>query len=229
MSYNYPNAAKHESWKATPEKALRILDIGGGSGVNVAALKKQLNAQTCGVIDISEDAIANAAPETDFALCGNIENTDLLEQAFEAHGPFDLILCLDVLEHLVDPWRVVAQLHKLMPMDGVLVSSIPNVQNYRAIYRTITGTWNYRDSGLFDRTHLRYFGRASMLQLLTGTGLTAEAVFSSYGGKPTPKKLDKWTFGVLSQVLALQYIVRIRKNTEAITDPGFCGSNVTGR
>lgn len=229
MSYNYPNAAKHESWKAAPEKALRILDIGGGGGVNAVALKKHLNAEVCGVIDISEDAIANADPETDLAVCGNIEDPDILERAFETHGPFDLVMCLDVLEHLVDPWRVVARLHKLMPMDGVLVSSIPNVQNYRGIYRTITGTWNYRDSGLFDRTHLRYFGRASMMQLLTGTGLTAEETFFSYGGKPIPKKLDKWTLGVFSQVLALQYIVRVRKNTEAVIDPGFCGSNITGR
>ena len=186
-AYSYNPSVNWAMLPVLPERATRILDIGGGRGDNALFARDELGGQAAVVAEVSAEAVAERLPGVAHSEVLDVEAHGALEALFDGHGPFDLVLALDVLEHLRDPWRVIARLHDLMPMGGSIVASVPNVQNYRAIIRTVTGTWNYRDTGLFDRTHLRYFARRSALQLMTCTGLEVRGVRSAYGGQAAPQ------------------------------------------
>jgi SAM-dependent methyltransferase len=84
---------------------------------------------------------------------------------------FDLILALDVLEHLVDPWSVVERLRPKLKSSGVFVASIPNVAYWQAsLPLLVKGSWDYQDNGLLDRTHLRFFSRKTAIELFERMG-----------------------------------------------------------
>jgi hypothetical protein len=84
---------------------------------------------------------------------------------------FDLIVMGDVLEHMADADRVLARLNGLLADDGLLLVSVPNVAHWTALFHLINGRWPAQDSGLFDRTHLRFFTLQSLTEALGGAGL----------------------------------------------------------
>ena len=89
---------------------------------------------------------------------------------------YDYIVCADVLEHLRDPERLVAQLPALLTPAGRLLLSIPNVSYAGLIGALINGDFQYRPEGLLDATHLRFFTRKSLLQWIEGCGMHATRI-----------------------------------------------------
>jgi len=91
--------------------------------------------------------------------------------------PFDCIVFADVLEHLRDPWGTMEQYLQRLKPGGYVVASIPNVRNFYLLYNLIVrGQWRYEDSGLLDRTHLRFFTRKEIMELFSVAGLEVEMV-----------------------------------------------------
>ena len=98
---------------------------------------------------------------------------------------FDLIVCADILEHLEDPWSVLAELRRLAHRDSVLAVSIPNIRHLSALLRIAVGDgFRYEESGIFDSTHLRFFTPRDTLRMLRDTGWTPIRV-----GAPPPGRL----------------------------------------
>jgi hypothetical protein len=81
----------------------------------------------------------------------------------------DTILLADVLEHLVDPWATLARLRTAFP-GATVVASIPNVANLWLMEELAAGRFPYAAEGLLDVTHLRFFTRASIVQMFAGAG-----------------------------------------------------------
>ena len=81
----------------------------------------------------------------------------------------------DVLEHLRDPWRLLARIRKVLPADGCVVVSLPNAQHWSVQAKLAIGDFRYTDGGLMDRTHLRWFTRATMLEMFQNAGYRIEA------------------------------------------------------
>jgi hypothetical protein len=78
----------------------------------------------------------------------------------------------DVLEHLLDPMRLLRTLLPALADDGVLVLSIPNVKHWTVLYPLLVkDRWTYEDAGLLDRTHVHLFTGATAAQMLTELGL----------------------------------------------------------
>jgi 2-polyprenyl-3-methyl-5-hydroxy-6-metoxy-1,4-benzoquinol methylase len=83
----------------------------------------------------------------------------------------------DVLEHLNDPWGTFARYLQWLKPGGYVVASIPNVRNIALLFNLIVrGRWRYEDSGLLDRTHLRFFTRREIIDLFSASGLQIELV-----------------------------------------------------
>ena len=76
----------------------------------------------------------------------------------------------DCLEHLRDPWQVLRRVHSLLPAGGTVCACIPNVQHWSLQARLCLGAFDYEDSGLLDRTHLRWFTASSMASLFESSG-----------------------------------------------------------
>lgn len=187
-----------------------LLDIGGGLGATAASLKQAGAAERIGVVDMISPAAERFS--VDFRYAGNLEDASLLERAIAEEGPFDTILALDILEHLVDPWAVVKQLHQGLKKNGMLIASIPNVRNYRALLPLLLkNEWQLKDAGILDRTHLRFFVKDSAIALVTSSGLQLESVRPSPSGGGRIRLFRKATLGLLNSFTDRQYIIRARR------------------
>jgi len=186
-----------------------VLDIGGGIGASAGFLKNAGKAERYVVVDLVADA---QHPSVDAAYSGNLENASLLETIQAEQGMFDVILCLDVLEHLTDPWSVIETCHAMLKPGGVIVASIPNARNHRLVLPLVfKGRFNYTEKGILDRTHLRWFVRDTAIQLMTGTGLELDHIEGQFYGRR--KQLVNWlTLGLLKNFIYLQYFIRVRRN-----------------
>lgn len=90
---------------------------------------------------------------------------------------FDTILALDVLEHLVDPWATVRQIAERLEPGGMFVASIPNVRFVGVTAPLlVSGRFEYQKSGILDRTHLRFFTRRSIAELVQQAGLDLDRI-----------------------------------------------------
>jgi SAM-dependent methyltransferase len=123
---------------------------------------------------------------------------------------FDCILCLDVLEHLVDPWVVVNKVTKKLKTNGILITSIPNIRHISILVKLLfLGRWTYADSGILDRTHLRFFTKYSCLELLDLPHLNLEQLNRLIS--PNLKWLHYLCFGLFDDFISGQYLSRSRK------------------
>lgn len=142
----------------------------------------------------------------DVVVCKPVE--DALSSASDI-GVFDCIVCADVLEHLVDPWATLTKLaDSHLDPEGFIVVSLPNVQHWSLGAEVLLrGTWPRRESGLFDRTHLRWFTRSDAIALLGNAGLEVKHIEGVYGGERWENAvlngITKTSFG---QLLARQYL-----------------------
>jgi methionine biosynthesis protein MetW len=88
----------------------------------------------------------------------------------ERQGPFDVIIFGDVLEHLKDPWRVLADMKPLVADGGRVIVSLPNVSNWSMRFHLLRGKFDYVDYGVLDSSHLRFFNLRTGRALLEGAG-----------------------------------------------------------
>jgi len=121
----------------------------------------------------------------------------------------DLLLCLDVLEHLVDPWETMRRLDPLVKPGGTVIISVPNLRNYHVVLDLLfKGRFEYTDAGILDRTHLRFFTRASAVALAEAAGASVTQTIGTETSRWQKKLLVKLGFGDL---LAKQFILGARK------------------
>ena len=143
----------------------RVLEVGCGAGGNAPWLRAHGARELVGV-EIHAESATRARTVFDRVESKTIE--DALESLT---GPFDLIICADVLEHLVDPWDVVRRLGDVAATDGELLVSIPNIRYLRALARIAVGAgFRPESEGIFDATHLHFFTRDNVAQLLVSGG-----------------------------------------------------------
>lgn len=188
------------------QHSANLLDFGGGDGATAAEIKRLGLTDRIGVADL-----VAPAHNLDFNYRGDLTNPDLVERITAEQGPFDTILCLDVLEHFVDPWEMLRRLHGMLAPGGQLIASIPNVRHYTVSFPLlIAGRWTYGNAEVLDRTHLRFFERRSAAALMASSGLKVEKVV------PVPRQRlrDIWMLRGLrwfcESFIALQYILIAR-------------------
>jgi SAM-dependent methyltransferase len=117
---------------------------------------------------------ASAAKErTERVLIGTYD-----EVAFQLpDGYFDLVICNDVIEHMVDHDAFLEAVKKKMTRDGVIVGSLPNIRHITALAKLlISKDWPYSDSGILDRTHLRFFTARSLRRTFDCHGYDIEVI-----------------------------------------------------
>jgi 2-polyprenyl-3-methyl-5-hydroxy-6-metoxy-1,4-benzoquinol methylase len=133
----------------------RVLEVGPGDGVVGAWLAANKGCRVVGVEYVPAAARA-AAPLFDHMLTGSIEDPQVLAEV-RTLAPYDAIIFADVLEHLVDPWGVLAALRPLLAPGGRVLLSVPNIAHWTARANLLLGRFDYTDGYLMDRTHLRWF------------------------------------------------------------------------
>ncbi|QJW88303.1 class I SAM-dependent methyltransferase [Spirosoma taeanense] len=187
----------------------RILEVGSGGGDTLVAIKKEgLATEVVGVELFDMPGTNQQNPAIDQFFIRNIE-TDMPALPLNY---FDVVLCGDVLEHLVDPWKTVRQLTAFLKSGGIIILSCPNIREistWRKIF--LQGDFGYTTSGILDKTHLRFFCRKNLEALGTTDELQPIRSMANYTLTPRRQSLRPFHFGLLDEFLAPQYMVISRK------------------
>ena len=179
-----------------PEHVTSVLEIGCGSGATIGWLRSIRRIEFAAGVELVPEAAARARPLLDTVIVGNVEALDL---NFGPSAGFDLILVLDVLEHLVDPWSVIRRLHAVLAPGGSMIASIPNASHYSvAMPLLFQGRWNYAADGLLDRTHLRFFVERTAIDLIGCSGLVVDKVDRV---RFSPRWVESWPSWALGRYL----------------------------
>lgn len=147
----------------------RVLEAGCASG----HVSEQLKAQGCRVVgmEIDHDVAELSLPWLERLIVGDVETEALWGQLDGEY--FDALLWGDVLEHLKDPLATLRRSLKHLGPSGVVVISVPNISHVDVKVALLRGTFPYSESGLLDRTHIHFFTKESLLDLLREAGLVA--------------------------------------------------------
>lgn len=183
-----------------PRPVGSVLDVGCGSGGVGAGLRRAGASRLTGIEVVAEQAEL-ARAHYDHVVAAPVE-----EALAQLDGPFDTILCLDVLEHLVDPERVLRDLHGVAAPGARLQVSLPNARHVSLVKDLVfKGTFGYTEWGHRDRTHLRWFTRRDIVEAMERTGWAVRRV--SHPELHRSRGLDRLTRGRSTEFLVGQWYV----------------------
>jgi 2-polyprenyl-3-methyl-5-hydroxy-6-metoxy-1,4-benzoquinol methylase len=185
---------------ALPRPIGAVLDVGCGAGGVGPGLRRAGAERLTGIEFVPEQAEL-ARAHYDHVVAAPVE-----QALAQLDGPFDTILCLDVLEHLVDPERVMRDLHRVAAPDARLQVSLPNARHFSLIKDLVfRGTFGYTEWGHRDRTHLRWFTRRDIIEAMEHTGWSVRRV--SHPTLNRSRALDRLTRGRSTEFLVGQWYV----------------------
>lgn len=167
---------KYDSFDANPygvhmktleliDKNKNVLEIGCSTG----QISRRLLKNNCEVIGIEIDEDASKSAKS---YCKHVINEDVekIEDLPYPEKYFDFIVYGDVLEHLKAPEQTLKKFRRYLKDDGFIVVSLPNIANWKFRFRLLLGRFQYQESGILDKTHLRFFTLKSSKDLLNQTG-----------------------------------------------------------
>lgn len=199
----------------------RALDIGCARGHLLGELENR--GWKCIGIDTDESDVAICNAHGLVAL-----KCDITTDSHTNLGLFDLVVLADVLEHVPDPLRVLRHVYSLLNPGAQIVVSVPNVAHISTRLQLLFGRFQYVERGILDRTHLRFFTRRALIELLTDCNFDVQQMVSSAVPLEvvwpylTRSKLGRMIVAVNDRLpdlwsggFAYQYIVVATRNNES--------------
>lgn len=180
----YYQHARPEIVALVPIDARRILDVGCGAGGLAIKLARRQQAEYDGIEPVTRAADIARGRMT---RVWNCPVEEALEELPEGH--YDCIVVADVFEHLLDPLNVLSRLRSKLAPGGHLVASVPNIQNWSVVAELLRGRWAYRNEGILDRTHLRFFTRSSFSEMFWDAGFRIQSVGQTRSDHRPPGRL----------------------------------------
>ena len=209
---DYYNQTRPEVAELVPSRCQRVLEVGCGSGEQGRLLRGRGHHVT-GIELVPEMA------ERARRWLNRVVTADVERDGFPfPPASFDALIFADVLEHLVDPWRVLREAVEVLAADGVVVASIPNVQNINVLRRLFLGRWDYRERGILDFGHLRFFTLKSIHALFAQANLAVVQVGHRYRRSWWRELLCVLTAGRARGWWTRQYLI-VGRRREARTRP----------
>ena len=198
-----------------PSSTRRLLDVGCATGRFAAELRGRFPEIELWGIDPTPPDNA-AASIFDQRIVGRFPD-DL-----PADEQFDCIVFNDVLEHMAEPWDALRRTHSLLRPRAAVIASIPNVRHIWVLRQLVLhGRWDYTSSGILDRTHLRFFTRATAGELFTTTGYHIERVapIRIVGNTGKIALVNKLLRGRLNDLFTERYAIVAREEFLTSTSP----------
>lgn len=198
-----------------PDNVHRLLDVGCSIGTLGKQIKAVRGIPVIAGIEIDKEMAKVAEEVLDKVYCMDIEHGDI---SFLKEEGFDCIVFADVLEHTRDPWGVLDRFLTILEPGGYVLVSLPNVRHISTLKELfVKGYWPYRERGIHDRNHLRFFTLRNIVELFDGAGLEILSVKRNVRvfERKKRKNIDK-TIGFLlhlifRELMVFQYLVCGRK------------------
>lgn len=151
-----------------PRNAGPVLDVGCGKGGFGRTLRDALGPGVR-IVGIEANERQAAVARSDHGYDEVIDG--YYPQAIEGHATkFETVFFLDVLEHVIDPWALLERVRADLTPSGSVVAAIPSIQYAPVVRDLLRGRWDYVDTGTLDRTHVRFFTRATMIEMFEQAG-----------------------------------------------------------
>jgi len=199
----YRNQIRRDIIELVPEGKNKVLDIGCGSGNTIRILKETNRAIEAIGIDIINAVIPQNLEYIDRFICRDVEEVLSGMQ----NSDFDVIICGDILEHLIDPWATIRDLVGILKKKGIMIVSLPNIRFIKVLLPLLLfGRFNYAKQGVLDKAHLRFFTKSSAIEMLKGAGLRVLKVRTKMAGKW--KLANYMTLGLFRGFFTVQYIIK---------------------
>lgn len=212
------NNYNHDLLNFIPKKSSQIVEVGCNSGALAAAYKKINPHCIYQGIEIDSKAAHSARNYCDSVLVLDIESVGV--EFFNKFAQVDCWIFGDVLEHLKDPWLLLSHIRSVIPVDGSIITCIPNAQHWSIQAKLAIGDFRYQEEGgLLDKTHLRWFTRQTIFELFAQAGFQIIEGFPRIFDNPMQEKITPVirkmaeALGVDPEVavndsLPLQYVIR---------------------
>jgi methionine biosynthesis protein MetW len=187
----------------------RVLEVGCSTGY----MSRVMADRNCIVTGVEVDV---EAAERARIYCQDVHIVDLNVRDWIDNLPkaaFDVVLLGDVLEHLVDPWKVLRQIAELLDTGGSIVISLPNVVHWMTRLRILLGQFDYQPFGTLDHTHLRFFTVKTARDLIESAGYRIVRFHPVSGGWMSGHVRPLWQVLARSmpELFAFQLLFEARK------------------
>jgi 2-polyprenyl-3-methyl-5-hydroxy-6-metoxy-1,4-benzoquinol methylase len=194
----------------------KVLDVGTASGT-LARMCQNGSLRLFG-IEPNPDWARIASPLYEKIFVGSVQDAE-----DELLAGFDAVVLGDVLEHLSMPEVTLQKLVRLQSPGTLFIVSVPNIANLWIRLNLLVGRFDYSDRGILDRTHLRFFTRKTLTELLKSTNLEilslqvtpiplelVSSFFLSVPGKSLHSLFARLT-SFVPTILGYQFVVKARK------------------
>jgi len=155
---------------AIPLDTKKIIEIGTGSGALAKAYKAINPCVNYVGVEIDSDYVNLSERYCTKVYLENFEQAS--DSLMKEVRNTDLVIFSDVLEHMYNPWKVIKTLSEYLPKNSAIIASIPNTQHWSFQRNLLSGNLIYLDSGLLDRTHIRFFTKKTMSSLFEENGFS---------------------------------------------------------
>jgi 2-polyprenyl-3-methyl-5-hydroxy-6-metoxy-1,4-benzoquinol methylase len=188
------DVANEDLLAVLPKDVARVVEIGCGGGALAKAYRASNPATEYIGVEVDAEYAELARRHCSRALCANIET--MSDDELGDLTPADCWVFGDVLEHLYDPWQVLARLKVLLRPADCVVACVPNAQHWSVQLRLMSGEFWYEPAGLLDRTHIRFFTRVTLSRLFHDAGLrivlAQSRVFNFEGQETALAGIREW-------------------------------------
>lgn len=199
---DYYHWVRREIEPLLPAQCSHILEVGAGAGATLKWLKALYPKAETTAVEINPALLDELEQAVDVPIIGPVD------QVIPQLETYDLILLLDVLEHLPDPAETLKKLAKLLSPEGRVIISVPNLAHFSvSLPLLLQRRFEYQQSGILDRTHLKFFVEDTAIKLLNDANLMVTHGLLSVQPGRKAKLFNSLTFGLFQHHLAGQYIL----------------------
>ena len=197
-----------------PYNVKKVLDVGCSIGTLGEQIKQRNRTEVVG-IELNEQMGKIAKKKLDKVIIGDIDKINLSD--YLASNYFDCIIFADILEHLKSPWNVLKGATVFLGDDGIIIASIPNVGHIDTIFNLLfKGYWPYRERGIHDKTHLRFFTLKNIREMFQNAGLEIIKIKRNLRIIERPHRYNRISkflaFPPFKDLLTFQYLIVAKKS-----------------
>ena len=168
MGYNESYIGlRHDLIKYIKGESKSVLDVGCALGVNGQYLMENKITDTVYGIEYDRKMASEAEKKITKIFCGDLNNENFRKDILKESPVFDYIIFGDILEHLYEPDKVLADLKEKLNKSGKIIISLPNIAHVELFIQVyLKKTWPRNDRGIFDKTHIRWFTKNDSFEMI---------------------------------------------------------------
>ena len=198
-----PDPLRYDGHSADPEEVAGIVSSFIPSGASVLDVGCGTGSVSRLVVEATGARLVGVEPDSRRAAAARLRGLEVVEMELGPElaarlGRLDVVLFADVLEHVADPRALLLAARDVLAPDGVVILSVPNVAHWTVRWDLLRGRFGYREVGILDATHLRWFTRQSLLRFVGRSGMEVLAWRATLGQDLSDYR-ERWPWQWLSR------------------------------